>query len=281
MSCNIWFIIILIIIALIIGLISFSNYKLNNLELFTANNTNNTTTISFFDNLENANSINVNNNKINNLISTLQTINPNIELINYKPETVYSDMQNNITSNVNTIATQLSAMYNSKIALTDTKLTTLENTITDLENTINNLGLNTLKNNAYSTIKSFNNGMEMQIVRTPNTTFQDAKTGAKMPGYMVMANNGCLSVGANDYDIYQCNDKNPKQLFKMEHIINETAYKNNIDNSLPLDITDKAQINYPFIMMKSLNNDNCLTNNHGNLTVQPCYSFVAQRWGAH
>ena len=64
----------------------------------------------------------------------------------------------------------------------------------------------------------------------------------------------------------------------IEHILNETAYQNNIDSSLPIDNTDKTSINYPFVMMKSINNENCLTNNHGSITVQPCYSFVAQRW---
>ena len=120
--------------------------------------------------------------------------------------------------------------------------------------------------------------MEIQLVSTQNTKFKDDISGSNIAGYMVMANNGCLSVGATDYDIYQCNDKNPKQIFKMEHVINETAYKNKFDTSLPIDIIDKKNINYPFIMMKSVNNENCLTNNHGSLTVQPCYNFVAQRW---
>ena len=51
-----------------------------------------------------------------------------------------------------------------------------------------------------------------------------------------------------------------------------------VTKSLPFDNVDKTKISYPFAMMKSVNNDNCLTNNHGTITVQPCYSFVAQRW---
>jgi hypothetical protein len=118
----------------------------------------------------------------------------------------------------------------------------------------------------------------MNLVSTPNTYFQDARTGSNVAAYMVGVNNGCLSVGANDYDVFACNDRNPKQYFKMEQILNETAYQNNIDSALPFDNIDKSRINYPFVMMRSINNENCLTNNHGTLTVQPCYSYVAQRW---
>ena len=134
------------------------------------------------------------------------------------------------------------------------------------------------KEKQYTHIKSLNNGLEMNLLSTPNTQFQDPKTGNKIPAYMLNVNNGCLSVGASDYDVYKCNDLNPKQYFKMEQIMNETAYQNNIDSSLPFDNIDKSKINYPFTMLRSINNENCLTNNHNNLTVQPCYSYVAQRW---
>jgi hypothetical protein len=218
-----------------------------------------------------------NNNTINTLLSQLESTTPTVKLVNYDPNKVYLDYKNNITSNVNSITTNIqSSLYKSNI--NDTRITNLENSVSDLENLVYNLNLNNISDKKYNSIKSLNNGMEMKLVSTQNTVFNDAKTGSKMPAYMVMANDGCLSVGATDYDIYKCNDKNPKQLFKMEHILNETAYQNNIDSALPIDNTNKANINYPFVMMKSVNNENCLTNNHGVLTVQPCYSFVAQRW---
>jgi hemerythrin superfamily protein len=254
----------LLLITIIIGLISFSNLKLNDLESFT--------------DLDTANNIMLNNTTINRLLNQLQNVNPNVQLINYDPNEVYQDYQKNVSSNINIINSQLSSLYNSNISVNNSKLTQLENTVTDLENLITNLGLNALNNKKYNTIKSLNNGMEMKLVSTPNTAFKDYKTNSNINGYMVMANNGCLSVGATDYDIYKCNDTNPKQVFKMEHILNETAYQNNIDTSLPVDNINKSNINYPFVMMKSINNENCLTNNHGTLTVQPCYSFVAQRW---
>jgi hypothetical protein len=272
MYCNIWLIIILLVIAIIIGLISFSNYKINSLESFDP-------TVPF-PILDVSQNIMSNNDKINKLLYQLQNVNPKVNLINYDSNQVYQDYQNNVSSNINIINDQLPNLYNSRISVNQINLKKLENTVDDLENLINNLGLTTLNNKKYNTIKSLNNGMEMKLVSTPNTIFKDYKTGSNISGYMVMANNGCLSVGATDYDIYQCNDTNPKQVFKMEHILNETAYQNNIDTSLPADTTDKSSINYPFVMMKSINNENCLTNNHGNITVQPCYSFTAQRWFA-
>jgi len=272
MLCNIWFITIILLIVLIIGLITFSSYK-SSPETFVGEAIPTPTPIppTPYDLKQTADIIDNNNKEINKLLIQLRNVNPSVQLINYDPNTVYLDMQNNITSNINAINTGLSSLYNTQITSNDTKITKLENTITDLEKLINNLGLTQVSNKKYNTIKSLNNGMEMKLISTPNTVFKDYKTGSNIAGYMVMANDGCLSVGATDY-------KNPKQVFKMEHILNETAYQNNIDSSLPIDNTDKTSINYPFVMMKSINNENCLTNNHGSITVQPCYSFVAQRW---
>lgn len=132
MSCNIWFFIILLLITIIIGLISFSNLKVNDLESFT--------------DLDTANNIMLNNNTINRLLNQLQNVNPNVQLINYDPNQVYQDYQQNISSNINIINTQLSSLYNSNISVNNSKLTQLENTVTDLENLITNLGLNALNN---------------------------------------------------------------------------------------------------------------------------------------
>ena len=154
----------------------------------------------------------------------------------------------------------------------------LENKVIDLENIINNKKQGNLNSTKYNRIKSLNNGMEIDLFNTSNTLFQDKNTGKITDACLVGVNNGCISVGANNYDVYQCNDKNIKQMFKLQHIINETDYANNIDKSVPFDNVDKSSISYPFAMIKSVNNDNCLTNNHGNITVQPCFSFLSQRW---
>jgi len=278
MNCNIWAIVIILLIIIIIGLIVFSqkHTKQDILENFVIANQS-----PIYDPVQNSNIIARNNDIITNLINQIQNANPQIKLANYEPMNSYNDLSSSLSSNISVINTSLSNLYNTTIgsgSSTSNQLAKLENTITDLENMTNNLTNELIKTKQFTRIKSLDNGLEMNLVSTPNTYFQDARTGSNIAAYMVGVNNGCLSVGANDYDVFACNDRNPKQYFKMEQILNETAYQNNIDSALPFDNIDKSRINYPFVMMRSINNENCLTNNHGTLTVQPCYSYVAQRW---
>ena len=271
------FIIIVLLICCIIGLVIISNYKQ---EPFNSNSANaiTTSTPSDYDNndlLWYANTVEANNEVINTLSENIKN---NIKIPLIASDTIQKEYTNNIQYGLNTLLNNSYNSYISDTSMINGRVKTLEDTIIDLENTINNLDLNEVNTKTYNKIKSLNNGLDIQLVNTPNTLIKDDKTGNTITGYMVMANDGCLSVGANDYDIYKCDDKNIKQIFKMEHILNETAYQNNIDMSLPVDNIDKTNINYPFAMLKSVNNENCLTNSHGSLSVQPCYSFIAQRW---
>jgi len=280
MNCNIWAIVIFLLIIIIIGLIVFSqkHTKQDTLENFYKPIVNQS---SNYDPVQSSNIIAMNNDIITNLINQIQNANPKINIANYDPMNSYNDLGSSLSSNVSLINSALSNLYNTTIgsgSSTTNKLAKLENTITDLENMTNNLTNELIKTKQITRIKSLDNGLEMNLVSTANTNFQDTRTGSNVSAYMVGVNGGCLSVGANEYDVFACNDRNPKQYFKMEQILNETAYQNNIDSALPFDNIDKSRINYPFVMMRSVNNENCLTNNHGTLTVQPCYSYVAQRW---
>ena len=271
------FIIIVLLICCIIGLVIISNYKQ---EHFNSNSANaiTTSTPSDYDNNDlmwYSNKIAANNELIDLLTTNAKT---GITIPLIKSDAIQKEYTNNIQYGLNTLLNNSYNSYSSDTNMINGRVKTLEDTIIDLENTINNLDLNEVNTKTYNKIKSLNNGLDIQLVNTPNTLIKDDKTGNTITGYMVMANDGCLSVGANDYDIYKCDDKNIKQIFKMEHILNETAYQNNIDMSLPVDNIDKTNINYPFAMLKSVNNENCLTNSHGSLSVQPCYSFIAQRW---
>ena len=279
MNCNIWAILIILLIIIIIGLIVFSQKHSHAQSADILENFNNTT--QPYDPVKSSNIIAMNNSIITNLINQIQNANPQIDLAGYDPMNSYNDLGGSISSNISLINTSLSNLYNTTIgpdSSTSNKLSQLENTITDLENITNNLTKDLIKKKQLTKIKSLNNGLEMNLESTPNTYFQDAHTGSNVAAYMIGVNGGCISVGANDYDVFECNDRNPKQYFKMEQILNETAYQNNIDSALPFDNIDKSRINYPFVMMRSVNNENCLTNSHGTLTVQPCYSYVAQRW---
>ena len=218
-----------------------------------------------------------NNNQINGLLNQLTAITPAIP-IEDDPVAVNKEFQQSVAQSIASQTSDISDNYLKHNQLVTTTLTGLENTIIDLENMINNKKIKTINETRYNYVKSLNNGMEMNLFSTPNTVFQDKTTGKITNAYLVNVNDGCLSVGTNDYDVYKCNDKNPKQLFKMQHILNESEYEQNVDQSLPFNNVDKSAIKYPFAMIKSSNTNECLTNNHGNLTVQPCYSFLAQRW---
>ena len=223
------------------------------------------------------NSLELQNDNINKLMAELTSIVPDIIFNDNKSE-IENDINQKIISSINDKTNFIYSSYNNNNINNSIQIDKLNNTLTDLENITDNINKSKIYGKKYKNIKSLNNGMEMNIISTPNTNFQDLKTGSNTGAYLVNVNNGCLSVGANDYDVYKCNDKNSKQLFKLEHIMNETAYANNIDSATPFDNIDKSSISYPFALLRSVNNDNCLTNNHGTLTVQPCYSFTAQRW---
>lgn len=281
MNCNIWAILIILLIIIIIGLIVFSQKHTKENKTVDRVIENFGTASQTYDPVQSSNIIAMNNDIITNLINQIQNADPQINLANYDPINSHNELGSSLSSNISLINSSLSNLYNTTIgsgSSTSNQLTKLENTITDLENMTNNLTNELIKKKRITRVKSLDNGLEMNLVSTANTNFQDTRTGSNVAAYMVGVNGGCLSVGANEYDVFACNDRNPKQYFKMEQILNETAYQKNIDSALPFDNIDKSSINYPFVMMRSINNENCLTNNHGSLTVQPCYSYVAQRW---
>ena len=253
-----------------------TNLKHNNNHKGDRENKFNTTNI--IENFDVEQTIIDNNIYINSLLSQLNNV---AEIsVSANTDNINKNFINNISSNLNAITSNISNYYNTNNNSDSgviKNITGLENNLTDLENMIKNMNLIKVRNKEYSTIKSLNNGMDMQLIKTPNTYFTDLKTGSNTAAYLLMMNKGCLSVGANDYDVYKCNDKNPKQYFKMQHILNEIDYKNNIELS-QLTNNNISSVDYPFAMIKSVNNENCLTNNHGVVTVQPCRSFTAQRW---
>lgn len=278
MLCNFLTVVIILLIIIIIGVIVIKGPKNIDqpIDLVAGNRIE-----AFQDPYSSYNAstqIMANNVEIGRLIKDLETINPELRLRNYDASKIHNEFGDSIASGLNEIET-VPVIYNNKSLDKSQYIDKLESNIKDMELMIHNLNLSTIKDKHYNKIKSLNNGMEIGLISTSNTVFQDHKTGSNISAYMVAVNNGCLSVGANEYDVYKCDDKNPKMLFKMEHILNSTAYGKNIDTSLPADANSNLDnINYPFVLMKSVNNENCLTNNHGSLTVQPCYTYQAQRW---
>ena len=207
MNCNISAIVIILLVIIIIGLIVFSQKHANIAEIEHFDDVN-----QIYDPVQSSNSIITKNEIITNLINKIQNANPEIKLVNYNPMNSYNDLGKSLSSNISVINSALSDLYNTTIgpgSSTSNQLTQLENTITDLENMTNNLTNEFIKKKQFTRIKSLDNGLEMNLVSTPNTYFQDTRTGSNVSAYMVGVNGGCLSVGANDYDVFECNDRNP------------------------------------------------------------------------
>lgn len=120
--------------------------------------------------------------------------------------------------------------------------------------------------NKINTLKSHNNGYDFSII--PVDTYSDK--------YLVRANGGCIGTSNNNYNIYRCNKEDPSQQFELKRIYNEFAYGKNVGNQDYIE--DRYDIEYPFVMAKSVNNNNCLTNNHGQVRVMPCNMLKSQRF---
>ena len=109
---------------------------------------------------------------------------------------------------------------------------------------------------------------------TPSELNKDAtfKGGNKVPRIEILIQK--IQKG----DELELNDGSKFKVINTKEVLSQLQGKTKIDKSIDFNKLDKSKINYPFVMMKSANNDNCLTNNHGNITVQPCYALEAQRW---
>jgi hypothetical protein len=225
----------------------------------------------------------------NTLVSNVDTLNENINDINtvssanarikYNPIEMKRAIGNTLANNtdllVNNVVNNANHAQGNKMY---EQITTLQNQLTDLENIVNKMNNKKMAESNYTKVKSLNNGMELNLINQESVDNSAGIFGATSKEYLVNFNNGCLSVGQNNYDIYQCDPANMKQRFKMVHVLNDVSYSNNVDKLLPFTTIDTTNTKYPFVMLKSINNDNCLTNNHGNITVQPCTTLTAQQW---
>jgi hypothetical protein len=278
MKCNQSVITLIILITIVLGTLIFFSYKDNKkikeintkllVERFGLDDPIPTDKESII-NTNNA----VINNKLNNLITYLSSPDSNIinNDINIKDK-LLTLAKNDLEKYGKSITESINPTENREI------ISNLDKQIKDIENIVANKRNKNVNNNTYSKIKSLNNGLELDLIRTPDTYFNEYNTGSNVAAYMVGMNCGCLSTGSNDYDIFQCNDKDIKQYFKLETIYDKISYENNIDMINPISGISEKNINYPFTLIKSVNNGNCLTNNQGSITVQPCSSLKAQRW---
>lgn len=189
----------------------------------------------------------------------------NAQTISYIPHLdVIKDYKKNSKKFLNTLENNV-----------NTKLESQKQQLSDIDNYVRSLSrykeddfLKQLKNTDFKSVKSHNNGQNLNINRLGYEKYQ------------VMMNNGCLRVTPeNDYNIVPCDINDKNQEFRLEHIFNEQEYRGSMDKAFP-QISNLGKVHYPMTMIKSSVNDNCLKNHHGNISVEPCREYEGQRWAS-
>lgn len=212
-----------------------------------------------------------------------QCIKDDISTIKQKRETlskaVVESKKNKKVEYINKLITKLETerkIKNDEVderkELTTSKLKKIKNLIFYLNNMIteNTLDLNT----DIHSIKSLYDGQKFSIKKNDKNNkyliyLTDADNKIK---------NSCLSINSDsNITTDSCNENDPKQYFELKNILNPTMYKDNIDPSMynPYSGND---LEYPFTMVKSFHNNNCLKNENGEVSVIPCVIKKSQRW---
>ena len=148
----------------------------------------------------------------------------------------------------------------------DAKLNKLITQVGELEKILLKKNIKKDLKQKINTIKSHNNGADFGVIPLNDYSLK----------YLISANNGCIGASGNNYDIYRCNKNDPSQQFELKRIYNQYAYgRNSVNQDY---IEDKNNIAYPFVMAKSVVNNNCLTNNNNNVRLMPCNMLKSQRF---
>ena len=126
-------------------------------------------------------------------------------------------------------------------------------------------------------IKSMENGMRLTIVKDES---DDLNNPNNQNLYRVYINNKCLKVDCDgNYSLSECKDNDKSQLFSVNQIYDKSEYENQLEkmNHSNKDFNLKKQ-KYPFTMLKSKVNQNCVQNNNGYISIQPCQIRNSQQW---
>ena len=198
-------------------------------------------------------------------VTRFNNINNDENLKVYQP---YDDINKSITSSINKIKTNIINPKITEQSIITNKIKDLNDKLLLIENKLKKDKILEPEITTAQNIKSLDNGMELSVYYDYDNAL-----------YNISVNNGCLSTSNNDYVIEPCKKSNIKQQFEMVNIFNDVEYAKNISPVYEsINISNDKGINYPFVMMKSVNNFDCLTNNHGDISVQPCNISKTQRW---
>lgn len=148
-----------------------------------------------------------------------------------------------------------------------------------------------MNNKNYNSIKSLQNGTKIAISPVNNKFIENNQDNQNIKYYLISVNknyvtsdeygNICLQPKLNNINKpYKNNDfYDDKQLFKIQKIVNETDYRAKLDNGLLINkYYDFSNVVYPFSILVSKYNKNCLQNFNNNLSLMTCKPFKSHRF---
>tara|TARA_B110001469_G_C9559829_1_gene277707 strand:+ start:78 stop:935 length:858 start_codon:yes stop_codon:yes gene_type:complete len=140
---------------------------------------------------------------------------------------------------------------------------------------LNNFNVIDMPHQEFNSIRSLQNGTKLVIEKN--------KDG---DDYLVKLNKDndtekCLSVNSNGtYNLEKCDpgSDSDQQKFDLVNITNDSMYKNNLEKGILSNKTLPAIVNYPFNLIKSKKNKNCVGIFNNELSVTPCETKKSHRW---
>ena len=200
------------------------------------------------------------------------------ERINLKDKTnIVSNDKDSKSDYINKLDEQLNNEQNYKLNyIGSNEETNTLNKIEQIKDQINYLNRkkifedNYMGNTSYNSVKSLQNGLDLSVQRIP-----------KSNKYQINLNNGCLSIDSvGNYFTSICDKDIENQHFNLTKIKNDKMYQSQLYPNIPFDmnINPNGNLNYPFTLIKSTKNNNCVQNNHNNISIVPCKSKKSQRW---
>jgi hypothetical protein len=204
----------------------------------------------------------------NNLVDTIN--NPDQKKYNNKAEYL-----TNIKKKINEILINETETRIKLEKKEEDKIKTIKNKLRYLHNYIN---IN-VPEKKFNSVKSLHNGTKLSIKEIEGNSHYLVKLNNDKS---ILDNNdteNCLSVKANGtYEIEKCNPKNDQQYFNLQNIPNEITYKKHLEKGIFRNKNIPANVNYPFNLIKSVNNKNCLQNFNNQISVSPCETKKSHRW---
>lgn len=135
-----------------------------------------------------------------------------------------------------------------------------------------------IDNKQYNSIKSLQNGTKISLIPIgENSYLIKINTSKFSSGYITANENGDICLKKLQLD--ENKQYNNKQLFEIIEIKNETQYKTNLDRGLLVNqFYDYDSIVYPFSLIRSKYNKNCLQNFNNKLSLMTCKPFKSHRF---